>query len=97
MFNDFAGIPEVFVNRYEKWFIIWAKNAGRWGRTCYFPLVPFQGRPVLIDIPRLDEHGQTPFIVVSLTAQELGNRVTVRPTTRHDADLIKRHSATLLQ
>ncbi len=97
IFNDFANIPLVFLDRYTNWFLIWAKNARRWGNHCYFPLVPMPGRPVLIDIPVLDGNGQVPFIVVELVAKQLKHKVKVQPATRHDADLIRRHSETLMQ
>ena len=90
----FHGIPAVFVEKYKEWFVIWAKNFKNWGLRAYFPLHNGNGR-VLIDVPELDDHGNPPFIVVTLQAKFENGHLVISPRGPHDADLIARHAATL--
>jgi hypothetical protein len=95
MWNEFEDIPDVFVERYVEWFVIWAKNHRRWGNVCYFPLVPLPGKPVLADIDELDEYGNVPMIIVGLMVEKQGTRLRIKPLTFVDRDRIQRHCKTL--
>lgn len=96
MIASFENIPEIFINRYQSWLLEWARNMKRWGAVCHFPLSPLPGKPVLVDIPELDEYGNVPLIIVDLQVTRRHGRLVVTPNSHRDADLIRRHCAALV-
>jgi len=90
----FEGIPVAFIEKYAQWFVIWAKEMHNWGPVARFPLHNGYGR-VLVDVPELDEHGNPPFIVVTLKCDFEASHMVIRPASSHDCDLIDRHCAAL--
>lgn len=90
MITAFEQIPEEFVRRYEPWISEWGKKFQKWGARCRIPLVG-----PTVGVPKFDDHGQRPVVVVVLEAEKRGAQMVVRPADYESADRILRHVAAL--